>query len=562
MPPIQYVTLVAEGGIPVRLANQDGTPFPTTGYGALVFARNPTLENPTLTNVEQQGPVAVPMGTLLAPSVRFGDATPQDGLYQPNPNQLAIGLNGVEVALFTWDDALRIRGDLTVEGALHADIPTVLTTAGDLIYYAPGLGESRLPKGAAGQILRSTSTSLEWATVGGTGTVTRIWATGEFLINGVQFGEITTTGEIALNATGVGAGTYGSATAIPVITVLASGRIAAAGQASINVPAILGYTPANVGLSLSQFAATTSAQLASIISDETGAAGGGSLVFNQSPVLLGMPTAPTPVAGVSNNQIATTAFVQATIGGPYLPIAGGTLTGQLNGTVAAFSSTVQGLGGYFTGNMITPVALMQAATFPQLRFNGTAHALDLKQWWMTGDTGGALAIQAINDAGNTVMGQVNINRNGTMNLSNSPPLNSNDGSVATTAWVNAKAGFLHAIRSTNLAIPTQNVEVDVGAVTIGIAGQTTSWLLFCSVGASNTAASQNYYVSNIYDNVVGALIANVILTTPTAVNNSWMSFWQLHTITGVRTVTLRTLNSSGNTGQILTGSGIYALRVA
>jgi hypothetical protein len=43
----QYVTLVAVNGTPVRLADQHGAPFPTTGTGALVFANGPTLTNAT-----------------------------------------------------------------------------------------------------------------------------------------------------------------------------------------------------------------------------------------------------------------------------------------------------------------------------------------------------------------------------------------------------------------------------------------------------------------------------------------------------------------------------------
>jgi len=56
---------------------------------------------------------------------------------------------------------------------------------------------------------------------------------------------------------------------------------------------------------LSVFASTTSAQLAGIISDETGS---GSLVFATSPTLAGTPQAPTAAIGTANTMIATTAF--------------------------------------------------------------------------------------------------------------------------------------------------------------------------------------------------------------------------------------------------------------
>ncbi len=61
---------------------------------------------------------------------------------------------------------------------------------------------------------------------------------------------------------------------------------------------------------LAQFAATTSAQLAGVLSDETGT---GSAVFSASPALTGTPTAPTASLGTNTTQIATMAAVQAAV---------------------------------------------------------------------------------------------------------------------------------------------------------------------------------------------------------------------------------------------------------
>jgi hypothetical protein len=69
---------------------------------------------------------------------------------------------------------------------------------------------------------------------------------------------------------------------------------------------------------LSQFAATTSAQLASVISDETGS---GSAVFGTSPTLTGTPTAPTPAQFDNSTKLATSAFVQRALGS-YSGVAG------------------------------------------------------------------------------------------------------------------------------------------------------------------------------------------------------------------------------------------------
>jgi hypothetical protein len=57
------------------------------------------------------------------------------------------------------------------------------------------------------------------------------------------------------------------------------------------------------------------------------------LAFLDSPVFTGTPTATTAAPGTNTSQLATTAFVAtavATVGGAYLPLVGGTLTGTLN----------------------------------------------------------------------------------------------------------------------------------------------------------------------------------------------------------------------------------------
>lgn len=57
-------------------------------------------------------------------------------------------------------------------------------------------------------------------------------------------------------------------------------------------------------------ASTTSAQLATTISDETGT---GNVAYSNSPALTGTPTAPTPAQTVNNTQLATTEFVHSRV---------------------------------------------------------------------------------------------------------------------------------------------------------------------------------------------------------------------------------------------------------
>ena len=98
---------------------------------------------------------------------------------------------------------------------------------------------------------------------------------------------------------------------------------------------------------LAQFAATTSAQLAGVISDETGS---GSLVFADSPALTGTPTAPTATAGTNTTQIASTAFVQNAVTG-----------------VLTFASAAENAAGAIQNKAVDPLGIREA-------FNATGSA--------------------------------------------------------------------------------------------------------------------------------------------------------------------------------------------
>jgi hypothetical protein len=67
-----------------------------------------------------------------------------------------------------------------------------------------------------------------------------------------------------------------------------------------------GNTIATAAHKLDHFAATTSAELAGVLSDETGT---GAFVLAVSPALTGSPTAPTQTAGDNSTKVATTAYV-------------------------------------------------------------------------------------------------------------------------------------------------------------------------------------------------------------------------------------------------------------
>lgn len=85
---VEYVTLVAQGGTPVRLANQIGAPYPTTGTGALVFNRNPTIYGATLIDPTIEGAAFSPLVVETMENLRDVTSLPStvfvQGFYAAN----------------------------------------------------------------------------------------------------------------------------------------------------------------------------------------------------------------------------------------------------------------------------------------------------------------------------------------------------------------------------------------------------------------------------------------------------------------------------------------------
>jgi len=109
-----------------------------------------------------------------------------------------------------------------------------------------------------------------------------------------------------------------------------------------------------------------------------------------SPVFTGDPKAPTPATADNDTSIATTAFVKAqnyVTGGPYLPTAGGSLTGDLiAGSASGSQIQVSGPAG-IDGVMYFSVGGANVWTL------GAKSGASLGQFWLYDASNGKLAMQ-------------------------------------------------------------------------------------------------------------------------------------------------------------------------
>ncbi len=183
-----------------------------------------------------------------------------------------------------------------------------LTTKGDLWGFSTL--DVRIAVGADGALLGADSANaagVSWQAITGTGSVVR--AISPALVTPI-LGAATAT---SVNGLIISA-TTGTLTLANGSTLITSGAhsLTLTMTAASNVTFPTTGTLATHNDNLGAFAATTSAQLAGVLSDETGT---GFAVFSASPALTGTPTAPTAAPGTNTTQIATTAFVMASGGG-------------------------------------------------------------------------------------------------------------------------------------------------------------------------------------------------------------------------------------------------------
>jgi len=186
------------------------------------------------------------------------------------------------------------NGAYTLTQAGTALLPYILTRATD--YDTSGTGINEIDQGDLFLILSgTTNANTSWVqqtplpiTVGTTALVFLQFAAVQTYTAGTGLSLVTNQFSIANIGT---AGTYGSATQIPVFATNAQGQVTSVTNTTVT-PAVGSIT--GLGTGVATFLATpTSANLASAVTDETGS---GALVFATSPTLV-TPILGTPQSG-------------------------------------------------------------------------------------------------------------------------------------------------------------------------------------------------------------------------------------------------------------------------
>jgi len=327
MPEYQYVTLVAQGGTPIRLANQSGAPFPTTGQGALVFANGPTLTNPILNGAIFNSPFGFAPGTLAAPSLYFtysNDAT--TGMWSSAKWSLNFAANSTALGSAAYPGDWSLTRDLAVGRNITAGVWQGTTIA--VGYGGTGLatitshgvpygnGTAALgvtAAGTTGQVLvGNTGAAPSWAALAGIGVTSIGFGTTGLTPSAATAGAITVAGTLVAANGGTGQSSYAVGDILYASGATALSKLAdvATGNALISGGVTTAPSWGKIGLTTHVSGTLPVANGGTGVTASTGTV---AVVLSTSPTLV------TPILGVATatsiNKLAITA-----------PAAGATLT--------------------------------------------------------------------------------------------------------------------------------------------------------------------------------------------------------------------------------------------
>ncbi|MES2965999.1 MAG: hypothetical protein V4760_19105, partial [Bdellovibrionota bacterium] len=317
--PVAGVSAFAKAALPTCSA---GDFLKDNGSGALICA-TPAGGGGTVTSVASGGaPISVG-GTAAAPTVSIAQATTSASGYLSstdwntfNGKQASLGYTPVNKAGDTMTGLLLLSGDpVSAAGAATKSyVDTLFSPASGGVTVTPFTGNALV----VNQNTASTSTSTGALVVGGGAGIAGSLNVG---------GPVTATGYVKLYGSTSGWTGFAPPTVAPNITYTLPTSVPGAGQVlSSDAAGYLSWINTSSGNALtanplSQFAATSSAQLAGVLSDEVGT---GAAVLGTSPTFSTDITTPKILGGSGTTSTLT---YQTTSG------AGATGAGDLRNTI-------------------------------------------------------------------------------------------------------------------------------------------------------------------------------------------------------------------------------------
>lgn len=361
----QYVTLVVAGGTPVRLANQQGAPYPTTGTGSIVFADGATLNNPTLNGVTFDGPFGFENGTVSAPAIFFPRGDDEStGFYSSALGNIDVAIEGVN-ALNIDEDGMTLVGDLSlsgsvtsgtwagsVVGAQYGGTGRATLTLNGILYGNATAAVGMVAAGTTGQVLVATTGSApSWAAPATVGVSSLSFGSTGLTPATPTLGAVVVAGTLAAANGGTGLASYavGDLIYASASTTLAKRAAVAAGS----VLASAGVTTAPVW---SATIALTSLALGGATIGGNAVAVTGTSLFNSGVTLgaaltYGGVTLSNAVTGTGNMVLSASPTLSGTVGGALTFSGALTLSSALTYGGVALSNSVTG-----TGSMVLSAA--------------------------------------------------------------------------------------------------------------------------------------------------------------------------------------------------------------
>lgn len=277
---------------------------------------------------------------------------------------------------------LNSTGGIEVVNSAYTAIILELTDSG--VFKVPQISAGG-SVGTSGQVLSSTGSGLQWITATGTGTVTSVVAG-----TGLSGGTITVSGTISLAASGVTAGSYGSSTAVPVLTIDTYGRVTSVSTASITTT--LGIA-ADSGTDTISLASDTLTFVGGTGIDSVINSAANTVTFNIDSTVATLTGTQTLTNKTLTSPVISTIVNTGTI---TLPTSTDTLVGRdttdtlTNKTLTSPSITTLTYAGTTLSNSVTGTGSMVLSASPT--FTGTANFAALST---TGNVtvGGSLTIQ-------------------------------------------------------------------------------------------------------------------------------------------------------------------------